>query len=278
MKKISIFIVAIALSCAAFGQYQVEVKNEGHGAVTFFLPGFACSGAVWDETLNHMKIPGEYHVFTYAGFGGVPAVDFPWYEKVRDGLVAYVKDNNFEYINLVGHSMGGTLAMDIALAVPEVVGRMVLVDALPCIREVIMPGVPPEFIQYDSPYNQQQLSLNGEQFSQMVAMMAENMTENHQKAALISNWMLEADRATYVYGYTDLLKVDQRQLLQQISAAVLVLGAPSPDRETVMATFNEAYFNLENKIIAIAPSGKHFIMFDEADWFYGQLNRFLNHD
>jgi hypothetical protein len=56
---------------------------------------------------------------------------------------------------------------------------------------------------------------------------------------------------------------------------VLILGAPFPSKEVVTPNFEKQYANLTNKTLEIAPAGKHFIMFDQPEWLYTQINTFL---
>jgi esterase/lipase len=86
---------------------------------------------------------------------------------------------------------------------------------------------------------------------------------------------MASDRKTFVYGYTDLLKVDIRDGLSKIASPVLILGASFPDKVTVTETFNKQYANLTNKTIEIASDSRHFIMWDQADWLYSKVNTFL---
>jgi pimeloyl-ACP methyl ester carboxylesterase len=142
-------------------------------------------------------------------------------------------------------------------------------------REIMMPGVPAEALKYESPYNQNMLQASAEAFQQTARMMAEGMTTQSEKQKLILSWILEADRETYVYGFTDLLKLDLRPILTSIKVPVLILGAPFPSKEAVTPNFENQYANLTNKTIVIAPAGKHFIMFDQPQWMYDQINHFL---
>ena len=87
---------------------------------------------------------------------------------------------------------------------------------------------------------------------------------------------MRTDRKTYVYGYTDLLKLDLREDLKLIQAKTLILGATFPTKEVAKATFEKQYALLNNKQIKMAPDSKHFIMFDQPEWFYEQVNAFLN--
>ena len=64
---------------------------------------------------------------------------------------------------------------------------------------------------YDSPYNNQMLAMTDADFEGMVTQMAKGMAADRDKQLQIKNWMLMADRETYVYGYTDLTKFLLRQ-------------------------------------------------------------------
>jgi pimeloyl-ACP methyl ester carboxylesterase len=86
---------------------------------------------------------------------------------------------------------------------------------------------------------------------------------------------MHADRKTYVYGYTDLLKLDLREKLSSLNAKTLILGASFPDKKVVAENYEKQYANLKTKQIEIANDSKHFIMFDQPAWFYDKVNAFL---
>jgi len=88
--------------------------------------------------------------------------------------------------------------------------------------------------------------------------------------------MVKADRETYVYGYTDLLKLDFRETLKEIKTETLILGAAFPDLNTIKANYEKQYSNLENKELLIIENSKHFIMFDQSEWLIEQINTFLD--
>ncbi len=66
--------------------------------------------------------------------------------------------------SIIGHSMGGNLATEIASEMPALCKRIILVDALPCIRELWMPGVPASKVEYNSSNNKELLSMPAEEF------------------------------------------------------------------------------------------------------------------
>jgi len=138
-----------------------------------------------------------------------------------------------------------------------------------------MPGVTASQITYESPYNQQMLKLPNEAIAKNALMMAEYMTMNKGKIDTLASWSIAADRETFVYGYTDLLKLDLREALSKVKAKTLIVGASFPDRNVVAANFEKQYAKLESRTLVIAPESKHFVMFDQPQWFYQQINSFL---
>jgi pimeloyl-ACP methyl ester carboxylesterase len=105
--------------------------------------------------------------------------------------------------------------------------------------------------------------------------MSQNMTTIPSKVEVLTNWAIQADRKTYVFGYTDLLKLDLRDKLATINTPTLILGGSFPNKEMVDATYQKQYANLKNKAVIIADGSKHFIMFDQPEWLYTQVNNYL---
>jgi pimeloyl-ACP methyl ester carboxylesterase len=275
MKNLSAFILFLLITCSVSSQSSFVVRKEGVGKPILFLPGFITPGSVWNETIKNIKGKYQSHVFTYAGFGDVAPIDTPWYPTIKRDLINYITKERLSNITIIGHSMGGTLAMDIAAALPGKVQKLILVDALPAMRALMMPGVSAEMIQYNSPYNNQVLKQDEQAFRKNAVMMAGGMTADKEKLDAIINWIVRADRKTYVYGYTDLLKLDLREDLKKINAKTLILGATFPTKEVAKATLENQYTLLKNKRIEMANDSKHFIMFDQPAWFYAQVNTFL---
>lgn len=271
-------LFALVIFCAAFAQAQnpaIKVEKSGKGSPVIFLPGFISPGSMWNETIKNLKGKYESHTVSYAGFNGMAPIPMPWYATIKNELVAYIRANKLTNIKLIGHSMGGNLAVDVAAEAGTAVDRIIIVDALACMREVMMPGVPAEALQYESPYNKQTIEMSADAFAQTADMMAKGMTTIADKQALIKSWILEADRTTYAYGYTDLLKLDLQPTLKKINVPVLILGAPFPSKEVVLPNYEKQYANLVTKTLVITPESRHFIMFDQPAWFYNQVNAFL---
>lgn len=275
MKKLALIVAAVLVTFITYAQPSFQVEKSGNGRPVLLLPGFTCPGEIWDETVEALGASFQYHQVSYAGFNGIEPIDMPWYETIKEDLTAYLIEQKLGKTIIIGHSMGGMLAMDIAAEHPELIEKLVLVDALPCIRQLMMPHIKAEDITYDNPYNQRMLAMNAEDFHQNAKYMAGSMTNQPEKVDQVIAWIEAADRKTYTYGYTDLLKVDLREEIAAITAETLILAADFPTKEAISTNLNAQFEKLNHKEIKIADGSKHFIMFDQKDWYIKQVTAFL---
>jgi len=275
MRTLVIVVAFIISAGTVSAQNSFKIERQGRGKPILFLPGFTTPGSVWNQTIQNLPGPYESYTITYAGFDGLPPIETPWYDQIRDGLIEYIQKENLQNLVVVGHSMGGNLAVDIAAALPKNITGLILVESIPCMRELMMPGVPAESLQYDSPYNSQVLNMNADAFGQLATGLSQNMTFDSSKVKLLATWTIQADRKTYVYGYTDLLKLDLRDKLKKIKIKTLILGASFPEKAVVLSNYEKQYTNLAAKEILIADNCKHFIMFDQPVWLETNIQRYL---
>ena len=82
MKQLIFVWLLLCLGTAAHAQsYSFAVKTYGTGKQTLvFIPGFACSGEVWQETVNALQDRYTCYVLTMPGFAGVPPETSPSFE------------------------------------------------------------------------------------------------------------------------------------------------------------------------------------------------------
>lgn len=274
-KPLLLLFVLILIQSTLYAQSSVKVESKGSGKPIIFLPGFATPGEVWNVTVQNLP-NFQSHVVTYAGFGGVSPVEMPWYGKLKSDLIAYIEDQNLENITLVGHSMGGNLALDLAAYFSDKIQKVVIVDALACMREVMMPGVPAEALAYQSPYNDQLLAMDEAARGAYLDQMTQNMMTRPEDQAQVKSWMSMADRKTFVYGYVDLLKLDSRPLLPSIQAPVLIMVAGQPFGPGAMETMKNQYSTLPHATFAFAAESRHYLMLDQPEWFNQQLSSFIS--
>ncbi|WP_155203459.1 alpha/beta fold hydrolase [Xanthovirga aplysinae] len=278
MKYIFLFLtVFFSLATQAQENNQpIHVKVTGKGNPIMLIPGFTVPGESWDTTVNQLEKNYECHVITLAGFGGKEPINFPWLPKVNKALEDYINEQQFTNLTIIGHSLGGTIATWLASRENTKISKIVLLDALPAAGAIMIPDFNPENLVYDSPFNNQQLSMNETDFEQLATGMSKGMSIKLETQKRIKEWIVMADRETYVYGYTDYLKLDLREDLKNISIPVTIIAADKPyGKEMVTQTYNNQYSNLSNYDLIIADNSAHFVMFDKPEWFMEQIRQVL---
>ena len=68
-------VAALTAATASAAEYPFTVTVTGKGRPVVFVPGFGCSGKVWDSTVAHLKDRCECHVLTLAGRLTMPERD-----------------------------------------------------------------------------------------------------------------------------------------------------------------------------------------------------------
>lgn len=278
MKNIFLFLaVFFSLSIQAQSENQaIHVKTSGKGKPVMLIPGFTVPGESWDKVVNQLENDYECHVVTLAGFGGKEPIEFPWLPKVNEALENYIQQNQLTDLIVIGHSLGGTIATWLASRENCNIKEIILVDALPAAGALMMPNFNPDNLVYDNPYSNQQLSMSDTEFEKMATGMSQGMSLNPEAQKRIKDWVLQADRKTYVYGYTDYLKLDVREDLKNISIPVTIIAADKPfGKEMVTQTYQNQYANLAKYDLIIADNSAHFVMFDQPIWFMEQIQHVL---
>jgi pimeloyl-ACP methyl ester carboxylesterase len=273
MKKLQLLSIGLLVLLSLCGQAQTAFKVEvsGKGQPVLLFPGFACTGDIWKETVQELSKAHECHVFTFAGFGGVPPIEKPWLPKIKDEIVAYVKEKKLKKPTIIGHSLGGTLGLWLAATETDLFRKVIAVDALPCTGTLMMPNFKASDMVYDNPYSKQMINMDSASFRKSAVQQVAFMMLNKTKQDMVVNWMMMADRQTYVYGYIDLLKLDLREDIARITIPVVVLAATHPDKNMIGKTYNEQYEKLNNKVFHYADKAAHFVMFDQPEWFMNKI-------
>lgn len=254
--------------------YPFEIVKSGKGKqAILFIPGFACSGEVWNETKPNFEKDFTCYTLTMAGFAGAKSQPNATFDNWKTEIANYIKTNKIEKPIVIGHSMGGGLAMAIAADYPELIGKIVVVDALPSLSALMDPSFKSKENNDCSPIVSQMMALSDSQFHDMQKMGITRLVENASKQDVIVNWSMKSDRKTFGEMYCDFSNTDLRNKIATIKCPTLVL------LESYFANFKpaiaEQYKNLKTANLQYANKGLHFIMYDDMDWYMEQLNNFI---
>ena len=281
MKKINIVLIAIALLTASLNTfaktntYPFEVKISGKGdKAIIFIPGFACSGKVWDETKVAYEKDFTCYTLTMAGFAGVPAQEQASFANWEKAVARYITENKISHPIIIGHSMGGGLALALAADYPQLIAKIIVVDALPCLAALMDASFKAKENNDCSVIAAQITETSDEQFKQMQKTTMPMLLADTSKIEQVVGWSVQSDRKTFAEMYCDFSNTDLREKITTIKCPALIL------LESYFVNFKPAiaaqYKNCSTASLQYATKGLHFIMYDDAEWFNKQVNAFIN--
>lgn len=273
---ILIFTFFLGGSVLAQETPSFTAKVIGSGATQVILiPGFSCSGDVWDDLVAKFKDRYTFHVINFAGFASVPPQQNPSIKTWSSDLVRYVGEKKLNHPVIVGHSMGGVMAMDQAAQYPKMFSKVIVVDALPCISALQNPSFKVNENQDCSPMVAQFVSISDQQFYAMQKNGMYSMVADTSKIEKIVGWSVKSDRATLAKIFCQFTNVDLREKIATIECPSLILLEPSFKNMPAVA---DQFKNLTAKQgqIHYAPKGLHFIMYDDKDWFLNEVGAFIS--
>ena len=288
MKSITLISLVCALVAGtsfAADSAAFQVKVTGRGQPMVLIPGLASPGAVWDSTVAHFSDRYECHVITIAGFAGTPArsESGPVLETVCKELVAYIREHKLAHPIIVGHSLGGFLALDLAAKHPELSGQIVIVDSLPFLVGIMKPDATAEDAKQlaagaSSSFSQ----MKPEAYAQMIrgGPNGSIMAAGEADIDRIIAWGLASDPATVSRAMGELYSADLRPSLPSIKCPTLVLAvwigyAPYSSHQLIEQIYGGQYSGLKGVSLKISDTARHFIMLDDPKWMFDQIENFL---
>lgn len=275
---VTLFLLALSPVQAQQNSFQVTVTGKGNPII--LIPGYSCSGEVWNETVAHLKNNYELHVITIAGFGGVaPIQSEELLKTVRNEIIQYTKEKKLHKPILIGHSLGAFMTLWLHSTAPDTFGKSICVDGLPFLSAIGKPETTQEMVRANPQYNKQAVINN---FKSLPTQgYIENMTQSllsqvtdTNRAKQIAQWSFNSDRATLGSTIVEMATTDLRSEIANIKAPILIMASLFGTKEASEKEYNTQYAALKNKTLKVA-NAKHFIMYDQPEWFYNEIDLFL---
>lgn len=274
---------AVAAPASLIQMDHISVQVIGKGSPVILIPGLSSPRAVWDGVAPELAKTHTVYLVQVNGFGGdAPGANLG--QAILPGMVAdlhrLVKEQRIAGAAVVGHSMGGLLALMLAQAHPGDVGRALIVDALPFVGSAFVPGSTVATVKPQAEAMRAQMAgLYGKPLPEAVGQaIARQNALKPASQAQVAAWMAKADMRVSGQALFEDMQVDLRPQLKDIATPVTVIVPWSPERggETVTLDFYKREYAGTAKLAltGVGDSG-HFVMLDQPDAFRAALTAWL---
>jgi pimeloyl-ACP methyl ester carboxylesterase len=248
------------------------------------IPGLSCPGEVWDSTVARYQDRYHLHVLSLAGFAGVPRVPAPFLDTAREAIAAYIRKNQLDHPIIVGHSLGGYLALDLAVHYPDLPGKLVIVDSYPMLAAIMDPSMTTEKARATAAQIRKGMEQQSQDTYERTAksgIYTRSMVTSDSDLDRTIEWSLKSDRTAVTDAMSELFAADLRADLGKIQSPALVMGSwigykeYGATHDGIAASINSQYAKLSGVQIAVTDTARHFIMWDDPNWMFAQIDTFL---
>lgn len=263
---------------------RISVQTEGSGTDVILIPGLASSRDVWTDLASGLRLSHRIHLVELAGFGSTPAISNPEGKVIApavDAIAEYIHTQHIKDPVIIGHSLGGEIALMLGARHPDMVGRLMIVDALPFYTLTIDPAATSETAASHATAMRDWLLSQSQE--QIVAFQNTSITRLAKteavRPALVAAG-INSDRKTVADAVYELMITDLRPELGHIRAPIEVLYAYDPlfgiPAASVDTMYRQAYASASDIHFTRIDDSFHFVMLDQPERFSSAVESFLN--
>ena len=263
------------------GALAVE-RLEGKGPALIFIPGLASGSWTWRADAERLAKRHTVYLVTVPGFDGRKSEPGTTLDSLQQDLGKLIEDQHVDRPVLIGHSMGGTLALSFATAHSDRIAGVIAVDGLP-----VFPGT--EGMTGDrSPLAQQaRAQIENQTPEQFAAYQQTYMKRvgaiDEAAASRIAEYSGRSDPRAVADFAAQLLLLDLRPKLAGIKVPVVEIS-PFYEADFAAMGVNEDaktnYYRMllggieKLDVLSVSPA-RHFVMFDQPEKFAATLDQAL---
>lgn len=264
-----------------FSSKRISVVASGSGPDVLLIPGLATSRDVWNGTVA--TVPGyRYHLVQIAGFAGTSplanAAPGPLLELIAGEISRYIVEQRLLRPAVVGHSLGGLLALMTASKLPSVISKTMIVDMVPfgamlfkgpdvTAKEAVVIGARARARYFGA----DRLTATKRLYSTMIR------SDGYRTAYVAQAMASDVDVSGRLFE--EVARTDLRPRLKAITGPVKVLYVSAPNipigEDRTDALYAAAYRDLPQASLKRVPDSYHFIMLDQPQRFAQELREFL---
>ncbi len=273
----------VAAQAKGFASDRITVTVQGKGPDVILIPGLTSSPAAWKYAVE--AVPGyRYHLVQVKGFAGTAAegnARGDLLNGVTSEIARYIAESKLKRPAVIGHSMGGTIALMIGARHPTAISRLMVVDQVPFMGMMFgPPGTTAETVRPTADAVLAQMrGATAEARAKSIGAMTGGMVKTDGERPAVVQSALDSDRAVTENTFHELVVTDLRPELPRIAVPAEILyvtpaGTPFTDAQ-IDATYQSSYAGLKGAKLVRVPDSAHFIMYDNRDAFHAAMKAFL---
>jgi N-formylmaleamate deformylase len=258
------------------------VRIEGRGPAMILIPGFVSSGAAWDDVVAHYRKWYACHVLTLPGFAGQASIPAPILPRVREEIVEYIRRQHLDKPVLVGHSLGGFLALWVAATAPDLMGPIVSVDGVPFLSALANPeatvdSARPQAEQMRALY----ASLTPAELGRQSRVAFGAMMSDPSRIETATRWAEVSDPRAASVMIAELMTTDLRDRVAVIRTPVLVVaavkafGSIAGGQDRARSAYMAQVQTIPSHHVVPAMNALHFVMYDDLPFLLKTMDSFL---
>lgn len=266
-----------------FRSTRIVVETRGDGPDLILIPGLASTSAVWSRTASRLAQGRRLHLVSVRGFGDLSAganANGAVMAGVAGEVRRYIAEAGLNRPAVIGHSMGGQVALRVAADAPDRIGRVMTVDASPFFPALISPGATVGDVEPIAQVAYQAVQFLGDEALRTRGRSLGLELGGAADAVFGSMGWQGGDRRVLAQALYEVMTVDLRHRLPEIAAPVTVVYGWSPDeaspRSRADRLFRGAYASLPRPAVFERIEGaEHMVMIDQPTRFLAAVDRFM---
>lgn len=262
---------------------HISITAVGKGKPVILIPGLSSPRAVWDGVVPALARTHRVILVQINGFGGdAPGANLK--PGILDGVVAdlhtYIGREKIMGVPVVGHSLGGLVALMLAKAHAGDAGKLMIVDSLPFYGMLFGPGITPAMIQPRAAAMRDQMgAAYGKPADPANAeRIADGLALKPDSRAKVKAWVMAADPRVGAEAMYEDLQTDLRPDMKAIATPITLVYPWSdggPAKPQADALYKAAYADAPHMTYVDIGDARHFVMLDQPAAFATALDAFL---
>jgi pimeloyl-ACP methyl ester carboxylesterase len=273
------------------GSERVEKYGSGTPAL-ILIPGLASGPWSWRDVIAREAPAHTVYALTLAGFDGVPPGDGATLDGAESAIVELIGQEHLDRPVVVGHSLGGTLALRFGIDHPASARAIVAVDGTP-VFPALAEASPDQRAAAAQQFYTTVATSSPADYAQSEARFVADYVTDQTLAAKVAALALRSDqKAVAEYG-KELYLIDLRPQLGKLTVPVaeilpipslplptympeVMAQLPAADRRNLTIGFYQSLFAGATTVKFLpVDDSRHFVMLDQPAAFAATLDGFL---